>query len=284
MLCAAAGCGDRAAAPAKMGSVPDAPAQTQGTETQGTAPSQAKPPANVDPSMPRTTAKQDAPLQITPAGRDDWKKAARPVDTFAREADAALAGLQNAYLSSLLIVKNGELEGSINAEWNFFSREKYRLEYELPSDPSRMRVFLARDGRSMQNEGGGLTGFSKRIPSESALLKAFPNRYPELLAVAAATGSGFWVPLVRSLQNSSRYKLTYEAKPMDVGGSSVTFHRLLASSKTPPLETWEIRFDGNRMLPVTFKVENSSGSSQLNLRWSFSKPLDESKIILPSNP
>ncbi len=280
-----AGCGQ----PKSSGGIAPPPPSSNPSSQSSANPAE-RPPAPETPPrtperLPESAERQEKPMQIPAAGQDGWKPA--PKDDIAelgQALDRSILDLEKAYFEVDLIIDNAELKGQNLARGEIYDAKNFKIEYQVPVDPVATTALVSREGNQATLAKGGWTaGIS---PTPSGTLTTWRDRFPEWIARSMARRTPFWEPFFRQVRESSK-DITLEKQQMDVGGKKVSFARVLIKLKDRPA-TWELRFDTNRNLPVTLRVDDrdSEGKkflAQWSARWSFSKPIDPKSFDVPAD-
>ncbi len=258
---------------------------TQASANQPELPPAPEAPPRTPDRLPESAERQEKPMQIPAAGQDGWKAAPKDdIVELGRALDRAILALDKAYFEVDLIIDNAELKGQNLARGEIFDAKNFKIEYQVPVDPVATTALVSRDGNQATLAKGGWTaGIS---PTPSGTLTTWRDRFPEWIARSMARRTPFWEPFFRQVRESSK-EISLEKQQMDVGGKKVSFARVLVKLKDRPA-TWELRFDTNRNLPVTLRVDDQDSEgkkflAQWSARWSFSKPIDPKSFDVPAN-
>lgn len=276
-----------------------APAMPATPAAQTTKPDEGNGPTATTPSTPEATTPGANPaipkappisVKIDPPQADQWRPAEPEWQKFAAEADAAFAGLKSTYAQTELAIKNSEMTGYVTSEINIQDSGNYHLQYFTPAKPTIPDVMLSHNNREYVLEGKAPKVNEQSLTaSDAELVKQFPAQFPKDVWLGYARGEKTWSRVLSALfSGKNGYKATFERKEMAVGSESRPFYRVVATNVTDPSDQWELRFDGQRKLPLTIKIVHKDAKGQpseiqWNARWSFSKPIDTSLFIVPGD-
>jgi hypothetical protein len=271
--------------PAASTSAPQTPTTPQ--QGDGTT---VKPPSV--PGIPPTTQPQEQRFVIPKAGAENWKAvppktpAAPSVTEIATKVDTAMAGLDRAYCEYELATQ-GELTGQVKGRIMVRKKGDVYADYRDPADPAKGFNLLRLGAKNY------------RVEPDKPIIESFPEingnlaenfvfEMPKAIALAAVGANGSFAQVVREFREKGM-NVALERTTMDVNTKLVPFYRVLIQEKAGDEPVVEMRFDGNRMLPLTVRIVGKDRAGKRLLvqwsgRWSFNRPVDESVFVAPNSP
>lgn len=226
---------------------------------------------------------QEKPFVIKGVGQEGWMKTAITPAELGRKVDAAMSKLQGVHAEASLLVQGKALEGRNSGLIDVADPDNYKIEYQMPDDPTKLAILQSEGGERAYFEGGKWKRESAK--ASQPLISRWPKTFTREIFAGLTHGESVWAPLLSALsQGAGGYAMALEQKVMPVGRNQKLFYRVLAQKADKSIQM-ELRFDGDRFVPLTIKVKNSTGVKfsdvQWQARWSFNNRLDASKFKLP---
>lgn len=255
--------------------------------------------------LPNPAKNPGPPRKAAPAGSQGWKPSKIAALQIAKQMDARLAGLRNAFGDIRVIIDFPD--GSrASSEARLFVKDPktfYLESVALGSDQPGKEVFgykLISDGRYVTEYTPA--GWSSPVPlNRRKTAEAPPSRWPrEFTRVAFAglgTGKAVWTNLIKACARpGSGLSVRSEERETKVGSRNVLTRRLLVSRSAAETKrhgplSMEIIVSGSRNLPVTIRTsEARPGAKPRDVLWSTYWTLDQpggmpsERFVLPVAP
>lgn len=267
---------------------PDAAPSTKATPGPSAVPSpNAASPGAPAPSTPRPAPKK--PFVIVGQGKDGWQPASLTAEALGSKIDQATRELKGAKAESHLLVENAELSGEISAKIAIQDRGLYRIEYQLPNKPTDTHLLVGKNGKkyTLSKERWKPGPAQSAQVDDAKLVAQWPQDFTYRLFQPFETDARVWQRLLGSLAKGvGGYKATVEQRTLPVDGRQVPFYRVLAQRQGPRPTTIEMRFEGNRFVPLVVKINQMDAQGRPNnvqwqAGWSFGKSIDPKEIQVP---
>lgn len=268
---------------------------TGGSTTSPEGPS--TPNANTEPgeAKPGPLKKYDFNVpkiaSVTPKG---WSHSSVDAVELGAKVDAAMRSLKGAYSEATMMIELPEGKGQVTTKNSFDNSDRFYVEYVLPNAKFEPQRVVA-DGKQLVRQEGGKwqepvsISSVKSGPADRANLVAeFPFKFPGMVLDGVCKRRDVWGPLIQAwASGEGGYKTTIEQRDVGPKGSQRKIYRVYAESEADGRKI-EAIFDGNRYVPVTIRVEDTSQEGkpiaiQWQAMWSFNKPLDPKKFLLPKS-
>lgn len=247
------------------------------------------------PGMPPADRPIVRPPVVVKPESDGWKPVSFSQSEFTSRLDKAMTDLRDVAGSYEIELRNLELEGTQQGTFVIHDSTLYAIEGLTIDKPTAPRRFQA-DGE--KKSALGPTGWGKEIPVTA--LQAPPNvtanqlvnEFPLLVFSGVFNRRPLWDKLVTNLENEG-YTLHLETKDIAMQGRPRPFYRLVAKKEGSGLNTFEMRIDGIRWVPLTIRVlaTGSGGkpiTAEWRAQWSFNqkveKVLREGRGFNPQQP
>lgn len=250
-----------------------------------------KPPAEAPPVAPTPLPENKNPktFEVAAPGTGGYKPNNElTAAQLGQKVDEALSKLTNTLGYVTLEARTEENQGYNTCEVKIGQKGQYFIEYPR-SEMIFERGLLVSDGKAkaVREQDKVTENVSNLVDKKTDYATEWSRQFTEFALLGLSDGRSIYATTMRDLSAGiGGYTTNLEKKQQTVNGRTFVSYRLLATRQTPNPTTIEIKIDGQRLLPVTLKVNRKSADgtelyARMAIAWEFNKKQDSSAFQVP---
>ncbi len=249
-------------------------------------------PTSSETNDPKTGApKQPDRVVIPKPQTSGWKYSKVDAADLGGKFDLALSKLSDVNGDFTFYYQDGTQSGEDHAKFIIGKNRKYMVEFFHANRPLGIRRIVSNGvKRQFLDEDWDIPSSTPTVWTNSdskSVSNSWADNFPRLIFMPITDQKSIWKPLILGLK-AKNYSTKVEVQNVQVLGRNRPFYRLIMTPPSSNMPTFEAKFDGIRMIPLTVNMlsvdkNGKKNQRQWTSRWEFSKPALPKEFMLPGD-